>query len=62
MFGGGFTNYKIVEYFESNLTVEQLALLRSLVAEYSDIFALDMTELGITDLVYHTINTCDSSN
>ena len=42
---------------ESNLTEEQLTLLRSLVAEYSNIFALDMfTELGVTDIVSHTID------
>ena len=39
---------------ESNLTVEQLALLRDLVMEYSDVFALVMSELGLTDLVSHT--------
>ena len=42
---------------ESNLTVDQLALLRDLVVEYSDVFALDMSELGPTDLVSHTVNT-----
>ena len=41
--------------------VEQLALLlRDLVAEYSDVFTLDMSELGLTDLVSHTINTGDN--
>ena len=45
---------------ESNLTVDQLALLRDLVAEYSDVFALDLSELGLTDLVSHTINTGDN--
>ena len=46
---------------ESNLTVDQLASLRDLVVEYSDVFALDMSELGLTDLVSHTINTGDNS-
>ena len=45
---------------ESNLTEEQLTLLRSLVAEYSDIFALDMSELGVTDIVSHTVDTGSS--
>ena len=45
---------------ESNLTVDQLASLRDLVVEYSDVFALDMSELGLTDLVSHTINTGDN--
>ena len=47
---------------ESNLTVDQLALLRDLVAEYSDVLALDLSELGLTDLVSHTINTGDKLN
>ena len=38
-------------------TVDQLALLRDLVAGYSDVFTLDMFELRLTDLVSHTINT-----
>ena len=42
------------------MTEEQLILLRFLVAEYSDIFALDKSELGVTDIVSHTIDT--SSN
>ena len=45
---------------ESDLTVDQLVSLKTLVAEYSDIFALDMSEWGLTDLVSHTINTGDS--
>ena len=45
---------------ESNLTKEQLILLRSLVTEYSDIFALDMSELGVTDIVSHTVDTGSS--
>ena len=45
---------------ESNLTEEQLTLLRSLVTEYSDIFALDMSELGVTDIVSHTVDTGSS--
>ena len=49
----------ILTISESNLTVDQLAPFRDLVAEYSDVFALDMSELGLTDLVSHTINTGD---
>ena len=45
---------------EPNLTAEQLALLRAVIMEYSDIFALDMSELGATNLVSHIINTGDS--
>ena len=32
----------------------------NLVAEYFDIFALDISELGWTDVVSHTINTGDN--
>ena len=45
---------------ESNLTVDEAGLLKELVREYSDIFALDSTELGTTDLVTHSIDTGDS--
>ena len=45
---------------ESDLTVDQLVSLKTLIAEYSDVFALDMSELGLTDLVSHTINTGDN--
>ena len=40
--------------------VDETALLRELVEEYSDIFALDSTELGTTELVTHSIDTGDS--
>ena len=40
---------------EPNLTVEQLAF-----TEYSDVFALDIPELGLTDFASHTINTGDN--
>ena len=40
---------------ESNLTVDQLAPFKDLVAEYSNVFALDLSELGLIDLVSHTI-------
>ena len=45
---------------ESNLTAEQFSLIKSLVVEYSDVFSLDVSELGSTNLVSHTINTGDS--
>ena len=40
--------------------VDETALLRELVEEYSDIFALDSMELGTTELVTHSIDTGDS--
>ena len=42
-----------------NLSADQTALLNKLVEEYSDIFALDTTELGSTNLVAHSIDTGD---
>ena len=45
---------------ESNLTADEAGLLKELVREYSDIFILDSTELGTTDLVTHSIDTGDS--
>ena len=30
-------------------------------AEYADVFALDSSELGMTDVVYHTTDTGDQS-
>ena len=38
----------------------ETALLRELVGEYSDIFALDSTELRTTELVIHSIDTGES--
>ena len=52
--------FKALNIDESNLMVDETALLRELVEEYSDIFALDSTELGTTELVTHTIDTGDS--
>ena len=45
---------------ESNLTAEQFSLIKSLVVEYSNVFALDTSKLGSTNLVSDTINTGDS--
>ena len=41
----------------SNITEEQYCQLESLVLEYSDVFALDSSELSSTDLVTHSIDT-----
>ena len=43
----------------SNLSFDQMATLMKLVEEYSDIFALDTTELEFTNLVTCSINTGD---
>ena len=52
--------FKALNIDESNLMVDETALLRDLVEEYSDIFALDSTELGTTELITHSIDTGDS--
>ena len=45
---------------ERSLVGEEMKSLKSLVCEYADVFALDSSELGSTDLVTHTIDTGDS--
>ena len=45
---------------ERSLVGEEMKCLKSLVCEYADMFALDSSELGSTDLVTHTIDTGDS--
>ena len=52
--------FKALNIDESNLIADETALLRELVREYSDIFALDSMELGTTELVTHSIDTGDS--
>ena len=42
---------------ERSLVGEEMKCLQSLVCEYTDVFALDSSELGSTDLVTHTIDT-----
>ena len=42
-----------------HLTKEQMQHLKTFLCEYRDVFALDNTELGTTDLVTHPINTGD---
>ena len=48
-----------LELPSEKLTEEQFRQLRELVGDYSDVFALDDTELGHTDLVQHVIDTGD---
>ena len=48
-------------HFEESLTVEELQQLKDLIIEFSDVFALDSSELGTTDHVTHVIDTGDSS-
>ena len=52
--------FEVLKTDESNLTADEAGLLKELIREYSDIFALDSTELGTTDLVTHSIDTGDS--
>ena len=44
-----------------SLSPEGLKALESVVSEYQDVFALDDSELGCTDVVIHDIDTGDSS-
>ena len=44
---------------QSTLKEEQHQQLEALLREYADVFALDSSELGSTDVVTHTINTVD---
>ena len=44
---------------QSTLKEEQHQQLEALLREYADVFALDSSELGSTDVVTHTINTAD---
>ena len=46
--------------YQSNLSSDQITSLVQLIEEYSDIFALDATELGCTNLVTHSIDTGSS--
>ena len=52
--------FEALKIDESNLMADEAGLLRELVREHSDIFALDSMELGTTDLVTHSIDTGDS--
>ena len=45
---------------EANLTAEERKQLETLVMEFADVFAVDSSELGSTDLVTHSINTGES--
>ena len=45
---------------KANLTAEEKKQLETLVMEFADVFAVDSSELGSTDLVTHSINTGES--
>ena len=51
---------KVIEALEiannEELNEAQKSIARDLITEFADIFALDRSELGLTDLVYHEIN------
>ena len=46
-----------IEMDLSHLTQEEQQSLKSLLASYTDVFALDPSELGTTQLVTHSIDT-----
>ena len=41
----------------TGLTVEESNQLKHMITEYADIFAFCSFEMGLTDMVHHTINT-----
>ena len=49
-----------MKFDPSNLTEEEADQLNDLLVEYADVFVLDSSELGMTDLVTHAIDTGDS--
>ena len=49
-----------VKFDPSNLTEEEADQSNDLLVEYADVFALDLSKLGITDLVTYAIDTGDS--
>ena len=49
-----------VKFDPSNLAEEEADQLNDLLVEHADVFALDSSELGMTDLVTHAIDTGDS--
>ena len=49
-----------VKFDPSNLTEEEADQSNDLLVEYADVFALDLSKLGITDLVTYAIATGDS--
>ena len=51
--------FAAIDLDQSTLTEEQCQQLQALLCEYADIFALDSSELGSTDLVTHTIDTAN---
>ena len=42
---------------EDTLSVQELDQLRAVVSSFSDVFAMDQSELGRTDLIKHSIDT-----
>ena len=48
-----------VQFDQGNLSSCQLEQLHQFLAKYKDVFALSGAELGVTDLVTHSINTSD---
>ena len=42
---------------QSTLGAQELSQLRAVVSSFSDVFAMDQSELGRMDLIKHSINT-----
>ena len=50
---------KALQMDKSRLTLEQRDAMVKLLLEFHDVFALNNSELGVTDVVQHTIETGD---
>ena len=51
---------QLMDWERPKLTPEQREKIRSLLMEYEDVFALDPSELGSTDVIQHEVDTGDS--
>jgi len=49
-----------LEVKDTQLPETEATQLRQVIEEYADVFALNDLELGVTDLVHHSINTGDT--
>ena len=51
----------ILDFAESDCTSEQLATLESVISQHADLFEMDDSELGHSNVVQHVIDTGDST-
>ena len=51
----------LLDFVDSDSTTEQLGTLKAVISQHADLFELDGSELGHTDVIQHMINTGDSA-